>query len=627
MRIFELYFNPQQNEKSAEIFHHKPQDAYQRKLGRIYMIGYLPQVPQSNPSFLQNVFHYAKQKYYENNSFTPENALKEALKEVNRFLEEEKAKGLGEINLAFLASKNFSLYLAKMGGIEISLLTNGKVKNIGKELEGNSSGLFCNILSGKMKKDDKFLVVTPEIHHFFARGKIPEKLSSETLEESTIEEVSSLQKEKFPHVHGVALIMDHSPSLKERTKLISQEKKERFSFSCIFQQFEKVKKRFCEICRLLISRRKKIPRLEKKTFKKTISLPKNLIRIDGKSVNKRPLVLLAVFLAIILLGALAVGIENSFRASRQQERLETIEEKIITGETEENILLLIEAFYELDELRKERGPLKKEAENMRSLLSENLLALSGYVALEEPELFYTAKEINPERIILAEEKLFLLSSHTPRAIIIDTNTMQKSLREFSLEKGITLASSFAGKAMLFSDPNFLLKEKDGFIPWAINLPPEEAKYVALSSYLHRPYFLEKNGDIIVYRNDLPEKWLSQKEERITGGIDLAIDGSIFVLTAENEIKRYYKGELEEKITPILFPTLESANKIYTSQNIPLFLLDSEEKRIIVLSKEGEVKQQLHSAKIKNLKDIAVTEDGKKIYLLDGQKVYLIDLSL
>jgi DNA-binding beta-propeller fold protein YncE len=92
------------------------------------------------------------------------------------------------------------------------------------------------------------------------------------------------------------------------------------------------------------------------------------------------------------------------------------------------------------------------------------------------------------------------------------------------------------------------------------------------------------------------------------------------------VKRFSGGSLKEEITPPeTFPKIKNATKIYTSKdNKYLYLLEPDEKRVIVTDKKGNIVAEYQSEKFENLKDLWASPDDKFIYLLDGRKVFRIE---
>ncbi len=604
MQVFELYFNPKDEKKVLESFQHKPKDAYEGKIGRIYMVGEISDPEKKDHPLLQNLFHIAQECYYRETSSSPEKALKETLREVNEFIRERGCAG--KLDVALISLKNFSVHLGKIGRIKIFLFNGEKVRDIGEELENTGSNLFSNMVSGKMEKTDKLAVLTPEIYSFFKKGKILEDVAKTALGKETMEKISVLQKEKFPDISGIALIMDHSISLKEKeTKVISKKRKEIFSF----------RKMFFNALGSVI--KIKIPKFK-------IKSPR--IYIKKPSVKRKSIFLPLLLLGVIILGTLAIGIENNIRRNRQEAEILPIKEKIAQGKEESNLFLIKEALSDLELLIMEETRNKEEFENIYSSTKDDLFFLTKGEYLEEMNFIGEIKEIDPDKIISTNGRLYLFSSKSPKMSIFNIDSGEETLYELPIDKGLKFSSYSAGKITLFSLPDtIILIENETVSELNINLLPGEEEFISLDSFLGQPYFLNSVGEIIRYSERTPIPWIKEGEEKIEDGVSLAIDRSIFVLTSENKIHRYYRGEKEETFTPFLFPFLSNTTKIYTSPTTPLLIIDSNEKRLIIISKEGDVIKQFYNEKFTNLKDIAISPNDKKIYLLINKEVYSLEI--
>ncbi|MCK5320727.1 hypothetical protein KAJ61_05065, partial [Candidatus Parcubacteria bacterium] len=75
------------------------------------------------------------------------------------------------------------------------------------------------------------------------------------------------------------------------------------------------------------------------------------------------------------------------------------------------------------------------------------------------------------------------------------------------------------------------------------------------------------------------------------------------------------------------PSLANPIKIQASQeNDYLYVLDPSENRLIVYDKNGQFIMQYMEKDFSSLKDFALDEINKKIYLLNDNSVYQVDLS-
>ncbi len=105
---------------------------------------------------------------------------------------------------------------------------------------------------------------------------------------------------------------------------------------------------------------------------------------------------------------------------------------------------------------------------------------------------------------------------------------------------------------------------------------------------------------------------------------MTVDGIVWVLNQDNTISQYRLGKLQQDITVELFPVPKKLYKVLVSPNNPyLYLLEPMQKRIIILEKSGQLVKQFQSEQFDNLKDFAVSWDGRTIWLLNGTKIYKV----
>ncbi|MFA5128741.1 MAG: hypothetical protein WC445_02105 [Patescibacteria group bacterium] len=117
-------------------------------------------------------------------------------------------------------------------------------------------------------------------------------------------------------------------------------------------------------------------------------------------------------------------------------------------------------------------------------------------------------------------------------------------------------------------------------------------------------------------------WLRETVD-ISKAKSLAIDGAIYLGTTDGKILEFANGQQTEFSVEV-DPTLSSEIKIWTStESSFLYVLEPQAKRLIVLDKQGKLIIQYFSEKFDNLKNLAVREKEKKIYLLSGDFVYEI----
>jgi hypothetical protein len=106
-----------------------------------------------------------------------------------------------------------------------------------------------------------------------------------------------------------------------------------------------------------------------------------------------------------------------------------------------------------------------------------------------------------------------------------------------------------------------------------------------------------------------QAWLSAGE-KVTGGINMAIDGSIWVW-ADGKILKYTRGVKENFEVTGLDKNIGSSAVVFTSEDTDrLYVLDKENSRIVVIKKSGEYDKQLVNDKLGQMRDVVADGNGR-----------------
>jgi hypothetical protein len=594
MKVFELYFNPKN--KTSKGFQHTPTQQ-EKKLGFFYMVGEVSEKEKSNLVFLEKVFSETKKEYYKEKSTNPQKALENSLQKANEVV--SSGGYSGKIDIALFSIKNESFYVSKIGKIKIIKTSKKKIEDLSDSFYSYEPKLFQSILSGKIGKKEKLIISTSEVNQLFSEKKITEKIKKNEWNSEITKDISSLVDEKFKKTSGVVTIIDNQIIEKKKTKKnIVAEKKDRFNFKKILKNF------------ILFFYREEFLSFFKKTVKKI-------------KPNRKIILLVLVIPCLLIIGSITTNLQEKSKVEKQEKLILSIEEEFQEAKEENDIKKMKELLQEVEQ-EKEENSSNKEFEKIYSLIKEELIVLHSGEFVNNLELVGEAEKINPEKIILSGESIYLYSINES---VVEVLGSEKS---YSLEEHNfpTTASSDGNIIFLFSPPdNLYTIEKNKISKKTLNLPYENSVFLSLASFLGNPYFLDSQGYIINYSDKNPFFWTKNKEERVEDGRSVAIDGSVFVLDEIGNIHRYYMREKKEIITFSIFPELSSEKEIYTSRYSPLLILDKAEERIIVVSKEGEFLKQIYLKDLKGLKDLAISSDGKKIYLLVNKQVYLLELEI
>ncbi len=111
----------------------------------------------------------------------------------------------------------------------------------------------------------------------------------------------------------------------------------------------------------------------------------------------------------------------------------------------------------------------------------------------------------------------------------------------------------------------------------------------------------------------------------SGATNMAIDGSVWVGTKTGKILKFTQGREDTFVPKGVEPAFGSTLLVYTSDAVKnLYILDSVNKRVVVLEKDGTYLAQYTWTDIVPI-ELVVSEELKKIFLLSDGKLYAITL--
>lgn len=112
----------------------------------------------------------------------------------------------------------------------------------------------------------------------------------------------------------------------------------------------------------------------------------------------------------------------------------------------------------------------------------------------------------------------------------------------------------------------------------------------------------------------------------SNALRMQIESSIYILKSGGEILRFTKGDKDNFSLSGLPSAVKDPKSLFVSSDTDnLYLLDSGNSRLLILTKTGSYKGQITGSKFATATDLAVDEVGKKVYLLEGGKIYTADL--
>jgi hypothetical protein len=324
-----------------------------------------------------------------------------------------------------------------------------------------------------------------------------------------------------------------------------------------------------------------------------------------------------------------------------EDKIDEAKAKLIYGEEAKAFEFLEEA----SELKKYLPLDKKEerikkSEELENRINELLMQLRK-ITIINPEIILEIK--NPEKADLQIEKIVYLNENEILAfaknekqiylinlitknIEIKNNETYPNLKiaktNFTTNDDIVYFIYDDNKLLEYSIKNKSFSSKD------ISYPNLNADIIDFEFYNNRLYTFDKYNKQI-YRHDpiqtgfgKGENWILENEENLENISSLSIDSNVYLLGEKQNIYKFNRGkEVNFEITGI-DPLINKAKKIWTNYDSGhIYILDSENKRVIIIDKEGYFISQSLAQNWENPDDMIVDEKDKQIYVLDKNKIY------
>ena len=688
MQIFEFHFNPKaKSDVIFDSFCYEPENVYEKRMGSLYLLGFLRNTLPQNFKFLDNLAKFIKEKYYKAISKSSEKSLRETLRRANEYLERIAKEGdvswLGNLNFAVISVKNSELNFTKVGDLKLFLLRKGHIIDIDQKLkfediEPYPLKIFGNIISGKLMENDILLVSTSNISDFFVKEKILAEIASIVpFEQKRLKEILNNKKELLSKISGLCLLITSNKEayLKEVEDFSQKKSLKVLSLSeLFFIKKVKEKMRFISSPKAVFSPFLKIFKLPRIRLKPKITKPKApKLKIPEfkwfnfklknpfaaqrakalfdrsarptTSVNKK-WVLIFLLMAFLTLGFFIFEKSEERQLEIYREQLNQIQEKVIQAETYLILSDNPQARKNANDLYRESWesitplfslassfPVRfaKDVLDLRETISDNLHQLNKLKIIKKPELIFEFKprEFVPHKISYLEGSIYAFSPYVENLAEVKEN----SSNVYQIEEKFLSAASLGDTLLLFAKPDKIIPFKEGQFQEAFSLYPPypEFNFDDFSSYQGNLYFLDgENEKIIKYPYSGNEQWglpqLWTETSNTKNFKSMAVDGSIWFLTRQNNIERYYGGRLAESFELEIFPEIKVLSKIKAYPKLPyLYVLEPAQQRVIIIDKSGNVIRQLQSKKFDNLLDFSVTKEGRDIYLLNGLKLYRIEI--
>lgn len=294
-----------------------------------------------------------------------------------------------------------------------------------------------------------------------------------------------------------------------------------------------------------------------------------------------------------------------------------------------------------EELLKNLSCLSKEEKALCETLQvqfDDLITRIKKITKIEPEVIYTWTIDGPiENLAKVNTKLIGFSRNTTTLFVYDLLSRESK----TIASGVN-APGFS-KASVPKENDYVLLSsgiKDFYKidpadisvkPSAVFFSNDKATISDFVVYNRRLYTLDSTNNQI-YKHDSTKNGFDQGKDWIKDGTlvkegqELIIDGDMFVLNNNGSITKFTAGVSQPFNLLGIDPAIGAGASIwtYTDQRY-IFIADPVNKRIIILEKDGRIKEQLMADTFVNPTGLAVDTANNALYLVDSNRLLKIIL--
>lgn len=295
----------------------------------------------------------------------------------------------------------------------------------------------------------------------------------------------------------------------------------------------------------------------------------------------------------------------------------------------------------------------KELASVNPILAKKLLRESLKLA-EANDNYPQIRKLSQE-IIRELEKVKKEYQLTAVPVFLDLNLVKENLKAVASdswqektvilgEDGTVVVIDLSKKAAikgkveearlvtLWGEKIFVLNKKIVAVGEEITIERDWDEVIGIESFAGNLYLLDKTGEIWKYPVietgfGSRRRWFGPGVQLdLSQAVDWAIDGDIWILFRDGQIKKFSRGVAQTFALAGLDKELSQPVALYTDEDSKhLYLLDQGSRRVVVLLKNGEYESQYLWEGLEKINNLIVNERERKMLLLSEDKIYEIEL--
>lgn len=294
---------------------------------------------------------------------------------------------------------------------------------------------------------------------------------------------------------------------------------------------------------------------------------------------------------------------------------------------------------EISGIKNKRSDEYKKGEKLLQEINTGLTSIGGVYKIASPEVFYDLNLLKDKasgiRLSLYKKTLLILDAKSNSVYKLNTESKSPEIIAGGDKIKDVKFTTLGNAAYLFSPSQGILEVsgEDKKVTNLIKADKDWGEIVDMVSFSGNLYLLNRvKGDIIKYVpitngfSDARSYLAKDIKPDFSKAIKLVVDGFVWVLNSDGMLVKFGQGRPVNFTVSGLDQEFSHPTRLFSSDETKnIYLLDSGNKRVVVLNKEGVYQAQYQWEGIKDVADLAVLEDEKKMLLLSGNKIYLIVL--
>ncbi len=587
-----------------------------------------------------------RKNFRNENSNSFENSIAQINDELAKLAAAGQTAWVGKLNACLAVRQNSDLYVATSGKIHAFLLRDRQLSDIADSpSKANPLKTFENFALGKVTKKDFLIFSTTQLFNYISIERFKDIISSASLAAAcqTIAEIiknladDSIAFGTFILELGAANELSHEQVLsftpiKDNYSLKKINEMTTNGFVLALNGSKKIisKLRSLDLKKVDINSFRPT-NIRTRVSEKARQLTE-MKRIKELPRAKKFFLFSALIFGMILIVNIfvAIHVHNKNAANQKYSlMLDDVQSKLNQSafsytDQPKALALLSEAKTELSTIP-DKG-FKEQKDKLSGQITELQNNIGGLKTIEPKELT-SIKDSGFEKLEFNNSSLWLINSGSNS--VLQYNLQNKTFAEAFNISGSSQNTAAYEKNLYYSNKNGDLFLIDPNAKTSV----QQAGILALNTtglvFYGSPakaYALDKANNAIstvTVDAQAPATNYFKQNVDLSKALDLAIDGSVYVLT-KNSILKFTSG-LQKPFNAQGIDFSDNAKILASKAWNYIYVLDPQNHKVIVYDKTGKLKAQYDSEKFNNLKDFAIDDAGKNAYILNNQTIYQISV--